>query len=184
MIAIFFSLGFSRNQHTWVTTCSGGIKERLDYVLASLSWKNLFGNARVTHLDPSTSDHVPIIISLDEGSTPRKKCRHGFLFEEYWANHDNCESVIREAWERPVVRVPIYQVVHKIKATRVALLKWQKVVFKRRQNDITRVRSKLGLIPAQPLSDKSIVKRTNLLDQHNRLLGQEKTFWRQRSRIL
>lgn len=79
---------------------------------------------------------------------------------------------------------PMYQVVHKIKSTRVAFLKWQQVVFKGRHDGIARVKSKLGFILDQPLSKKSITPRENLLDDLDRLLGQEETFWRQRSHIL
>lgn len=119
------------------------IKESLDRVLASFEWKSMFGAVKVTHLDPSKSDHSPIIPSTG-GSLPncRKFC-YRFRFEELWANHEDCEAVIRNAWYNPVIEVLIFQVVYKIKATRVALLKWQQVVFKGRQEEITMVRTKL-----------------------------------------
>lgn len=43
----------------------GGIKERLDMVLVTNNWKEKFNIASVTHLDPSKSDHIPILIAVD-----------------------------------------------------------------------------------------------------------------------
>ena len=75
----------------------------------------------------------------------------------------------------------MFQVVHKIKATRVALLKWQKVVFQGKREEINDIRSKLGFIPAQPLSEVSLAERSHLMKRLDALLGQEETYWRQRS---
>lgn len=44
--------------------------------------------------------------------------------------------------------VPMFQVVYKIKATRVAILKWLKVVFQGRREKINEIRLKLGFILA------------------------------------
>ncbi|XP_008391158.1 uncharacterized protein [Malus domestica] len=73
---------------------------------------------------------------MDGEPVYRRKCRHRFCFKEVWTSHEECENVIREVLNYPVVRVPMFQVVHKIKVTRVALLKWQHVVFKRRNKEI------------------------------------------------
>lgn len=40
----------------------------------------------------------------------------------------------------------MFQVVHKIKATRVALLKWNQLVFIGRNEEISTIRAKLGFI--------------------------------------
>lgn len=56
-------LGFLGNPFTWVTFRSWGIKEILDRFLAMDSWKDLFPNFVVRHLDPYNSDHVPIDLS-------------------------------------------------------------------------------------------------------------------------
>lgn len=87
---------------------------------------------------------------MDGEPAYRRKCRHGFRFEEVWALHEECENVITKAWNCPVAEVPMFQVVHIIKATRVALLEWQHVVFKRRNEEINGIYSKLGFILAQP----------------------------------
>ncbi|KAM1038197.1 hypothetical protein ACFX2C_032921 [Malus domestica] len=135
---------------------SGSIKERLDRVLVSSHWICLFSNAMVHHLDPTKSDYILIIFSMDEESAYRRKCRHGFHFKKVWASHEECESVIRETWNYPMAKVPMFQVVHRIKATRVALLKWQHVVFKGQHEEINGIRSKFDFILAQPLSNVAL----------------------------
>ncbi|KAM2175987.1 hypothetical protein EV1_035009 [Malus domestica] len=45
-------LGFLGTLYTWITTRSWGIKEQLDRMIATDGWKDLFSNAKVTHLDP------------------------------------------------------------------------------------------------------------------------------------
>ena len=90
-------LGFTGNPFTWVTTRSGGVKERLDTVLATNGLKEMFNNARVTHLDPLKSDHVPILIGLDGTPNLRRSNRRAFRFEKFWVDHEDCESIIQEA---------------------------------------------------------------------------------------
>ncbi|KAM2230664.1 hypothetical protein EV2_015351 [Malus domestica] len=76
----------------------------------------------------------------------------------------------------------MYQVVSKIKGTMMALIKWQQNVFRGRHEEITTIRSKMGFILAQPLTEASIVERESLLQRMDQLLGQEEKYWRQRSR--
>lgn len=59
----FRDLGFNVNKFTWFTIKDGGIKVRLDRALATQSWMDLFRNHMVSHLNKSTSDHVPILVS-------------------------------------------------------------------------------------------------------------------------
>lgn len=58
-------LGFDGPPFTWVTTRGGGIKEKLDRFLTSTTWNDLFIDFRVSHLDPSKSNHMPLTLSFD-----------------------------------------------------------------------------------------------------------------------
>lgn len=72
-----------------------------------------FNNASVLHLDPSATDHIPIIISTDGTSHLCRHLRQSFGFEEFWASHEDYESVIRDVWNLSVIGVLIYQVIQK-----------------------------------------------------------------------
>lgn len=66
----------------------------------------------------------------------------------------------------------------------VALIKWNHEVFRGKQEEIKRVRQKLGFILAQPLTKEAIAERETLLLRLDLLLGQEGKYWRQHSRAL
>ncbi|KAM1172355.1 hypothetical protein ACFX2G_022945 [Malus domestica] len=150
-------------------------------MMATDGWNNLFSNAKVTHLDPRKSDHVPILLELDGPHNCVRRRSKMFRFENFWADHEECEGIIHDAWNKPDTGVLMFQIVNKIKATRVALLKWQQSVFKGRQEEIKKVRQKLGFILAQPLTDDALAERHRLMQRLDQLLGQEEKYWRQRS---
>lgn len=130
----------------------------------------MFGAAKVTHLDPSKLDHSPIILSTDGSLPNHRKCRYGFRFEEFWANHEDCEAIIRNAWDKLVIGVPMFQVVHKIKATYYS--SGSKLC-------IRAVKKRLPLSEptlAQPLMEAAIGEKENLLDRLDILLGQEESY--------
>ncbi|KAM2111999.1 hypothetical protein ACFX1R_014561 [Malus domestica] len=77
----------------------------------------------------------------------------------------------------------MFQIVHKVKATRVALTKWQNRVFNSRKTKISDIRAKLGNILHQPLSENSVSERATLMNRLDSLLGDVESFWGQRSHL-
>lgn len=65
----------------------------------------------------------------------------------------------------------MFQIVSKIKATRVALLKWQQSVFKGRHEEINGVQHKLGFILTQPLTVEALAERNCVMQRLDQLLG-------------
>ncbi|KAM2705849.1 hypothetical protein EV1_035008 [Malus domestica] len=80
-----------------------------------------------------------------------------FRFKFFWADHEECEGIIHDAWNKPGTG---------------------------RHEEINRVRQKLGFILAQPLIDDALAERHRLMQRLDQLLGQEEKYWRQRSRVL
>lgn len=76
-------LGFLGNLFTWVTSRSGGIKERLDHFLATDLWNDLFPNFVVCHLNPYNSNHVLIDLSIKNRVSPHHSQPSSFHFEEF-----------------------------------------------------------------------------------------------------
>lgn len=70
----------------------------------------------------------------------------------------------------------MFQVVNKIRGTRVTLLKWQQTVFKGRQEKVNVVCQKLGFILFQALIDDALAERNRLMQQLDQLLGQEEIY--------
>ncbi|KAL2929595.1 Vacuolar fusion protein CCZ1-like protein B [Bienertia sinuspersici] len=75
-----------------------GNKERLERFLADGDWCNNFPNARVKHFSIYRSDHAPILFDMggDEGDKEEKRRFH---FEALWLYSEECEGVVKEAWE-------------------------------------------------------------------------------------
>ena len=110
-------LGFVGHKFTWVTTRCGGIKVRLDRVLATQSWVDLFPSYKVTHLKPTSSDHIPILLEWN----PKKRVRFKktFRYEDGWAVQDGCGEAVKLGWESEFQGSPMFRVTEKITATRI-----------------------------------------------------------------
>lgn len=104
-----------------------------------------------------------------------------FRFKNFWTDHEEYEGIIHDALNQPRSRVPMFQIVSKIKAIRVALLKWQQSIFKDRHEKINGVQHKLGFILAQPLTVEALVEHNCVMQRLDQLLGHEEIYWRQGS---
>ncbi|XP_061999255.1 uncharacterized protein LOC133716576 [Rosa rugosa] len=123
-------LGFQGPQSTWWNTET---QLRLDRAVCKPAWCDVYGHARLQHLPPSDSDHVPILLHASTAPLTTKKFRHRFKFEAYWLPNPECDVVVNIAWSRDVTGSLMYQVTQKISYTRLELDKWQKRAFKGRQ---------------------------------------------------
>ena len=98
-------LGFQGYQYTWNNKRPGEAnrRERLDRAVANGEWRDRFPLTTVTHLSSHTSDHAPIILQTKSHMARTKTngvC--GFKFEESWLLWEDCEGVIKEAWEKNI----------------------------------------------------------------------------------
>lgn len=86
-------LGFVGNKFTWVTTKCGGIKVRLDRVLATQSWVDLFSCYKVTYLKPTSSDHIPILLEW----IPKKRVgfKKIFRYEDERVVKKGCGATVK-----------------------------------------------------------------------------------------
>ncbi|XP_062014558.1 uncharacterized protein LOC133731122 [Rosa rugosa] len=87
-------LGFQGPQSTW---WNSETQLRLDRVVCTESWCDIFGFARLKHLPPSDSDHVPILLHASTIPLPIRPRHHRFKFESYWLQHSECDEVVSGA---------------------------------------------------------------------------------------
>lgn len=165
-------MGFSGYPFTWKTTYEGGIKERLDRFCTTVSWHNLFHDANVTHLKFGKYDHIHVL--LEANLINLKWYFRPFRFDEMWTHHENCEEVIRRAWNVDIADYPMFQVCKKIKATRLSLLKWQHSTFMARKFEIEKTRDQITMMDSQPHSAVFIKERRWLVHQLDSLRLAEK----------
>lgn len=118
-------LGFEGNPWTWRNNWNskGEIKERLDRILTSYSWRIQRGKAKCTHVEKEASDHC--ILLLDTVPS-KKKVKSRFCFDRRWLQHQEVEQIVRMAWGKQQSGSKLYQVSKKIKECRKALLQWNR----------------------------------------------------------
>ena len=112
----FVDLGFSGPDFTWHDKRRGeGIWERLDRGIANYEWLTRFPTGRVKHLNCFTSDHWPLLLSLDGHRECRKWRRKPFWFEAMWISDPECEEVVARAWDCAPTGTPMFVVATKLK---------------------------------------------------------------------
>ena len=95
------NLGFSGYPLTWNNRRPGdaNTKVRLDRAVTTKEWREKFQLSLVTHLSSHASDHLPIILQTKSFALNRFRKDRKFKFEESWFMLDDCEAVIRAAWD-------------------------------------------------------------------------------------
>ncbi|KAK6118331.1 hypothetical protein DH2020_047902 [Rehmannia glutinosa] len=92
VVCSLIDLGCSgATHHTWV---KNGLFERLDRILVSPSWGDIFGKSVVSHLSRVHSDHVPLLLRASN-SIHRKPA--AFRFQKMWIRHHSFLDTIRES---------------------------------------------------------------------------------------
>ncbi|XP_075665634.1 uncharacterized protein LOC142635339 [Castanea sativa] len=89
-------IGYQGNIFTWRNHKQGEafVQERLDRACATIVWRELFPQATVRHLQALYSDHDPILLTLQRETHNGRRKKFPKRFEERWATHPECESII------------------------------------------------------------------------------------------
>ena len=95
----FIDLGCSCFNFTWCNQQEGNnrVYLRLDRALATQDWLEHFPRVRVQHLEDTTSDHFPILLT-DSNST-HGHGKHRFFFKAIRVKRSDCKELIEEAWK-------------------------------------------------------------------------------------
>ncbi|XP_019194790.1 PREDICTED: uncharacterized protein LOC109188615 [Ipomoea nil] len=93
---------FGGHQFTWVKSrgTSRMMEEKLDRILASESWLDLFEGARAQSLPTLYSDHLPLV--LTPVALPRVRKRARFCFDNMWLREEACREIVAHSWNRTV----------------------------------------------------------------------------------
>ncbi|KAK4385660.1 hypothetical protein Sango_2690000 [Sesamum angolense] len=83
--------GFEGEPFTW---SNKRVWRRLDRVLYSQEWAELFNSTRVSHLPRRLSDHHPLLISA---TRTEDKVPSSFIFQHMWIMHPNFQEMIKQS---------------------------------------------------------------------------------------
>ncbi|XP_062016292.1 uncharacterized protein LOC133732721 [Rosa rugosa] len=86
-------LGFHGTKSTW---WNSETKLRLDRAVCTPAWIDIFGYAKVIHLPPSDSDHIPILLRASTVPIAKQTRSHRFKFEAFWLQHPDCDPLVKE----------------------------------------------------------------------------------------
>ncbi|RYR79498.1 hypothetical protein Ahy_A01g004314 [Arachis hypogaea] len=91
-------IDLKEKKFTWFSNPRNGfvIRERIDRALVNWEWRRLYQNATFATLPGIGSDHCPLVLRLE----PREKFERHFKFEAYWEDHEDCEKIIKQRWEK------------------------------------------------------------------------------------
>lgn len=174
-------MGFVGNRFTWSNKFT---KERLDRGFQSPLWRSRFPYSRAITLNPSDSDHNPILVEV------RSDCRllntfcKRFRFEEGWSGRAEAESIIKQAWAQPTTRNMLGQIAYKIRTAGSKLMEWHKTDFNKQRKEARIIEEKLNDLMRQPYSPHQYEEKKLLHIQLSKILAAQEKYWRQRSCII
>ncbi|KAK4267368.1 hypothetical protein QN277_024155 [Acacia crassicarpa] len=169
-------VGFLGPEYTWQR---GSTEARLDRLLATDQWFNMFPNASVSHLPFFKSDHRPLLLRLNVAEESNKPNRP-FRFIAAWVLHEEFDDFVKGSWQ------PDSAWVTNISQFSQACSTWNKEVFRhtekrkkillRRLDGISRAVARQGMRPKYEELQLTVWKE--LED----VLLQESLIWAQKAR--
>ncbi|GLT46072.1 hypothetical protein SLA2020_198580 [Shorea laevis] len=178
-------LGFKGPRFTFIRKQLGSVlRERLDRVLVTHAWEEQFPGSISHHLPTVRSDHSPILLKVQ-----RQKQRFGrkrgrqFRFENYWLNEEECETIVRDAWNQGAGASQMDIVLDKITKCGVMLQDWSAHKFGNIPECIKMLQTELQQLHDGTACDCSSEHLEQVQTELCSLQQQEEIYWKQRSRV-
>ena len=148
----FRDLGFMGSSFTWCNNQFDGEVTwiRLDRGVATPSWIQLFPTVWVHHVQGTLSDHCPLWICSDDENVRFYNKSRPFRFKAVWLRDENCEGIIKSAWNGGNSRNSVDRLMGKVEAYRVRLKTWSRLSFGNIRRLLTQ--KKKELVQAENLS--------------------------------
>jgi hypothetical protein len=137
-------LNFNGCFYTWTNKSENPrfVARKLDRVLANEYWVSYFGKTIVEFKSGGVSDHSPAIISV--GSLQRFGPKP-FKFFNYWVEHKEYMSWVKEGWDFQVDGIPRYQLYARLKVLKNVLRVNNQLCFGDLKKRVMEARDNLNL---------------------------------------
>ncbi|KAF7828452.1 reverse transcriptase [Senna tora] len=166
---------------TWCNNrVDGCVKEKIDRVLVSNEWMNLFPNMIAMALPALGLDHSPIITNLNP--KPMKRAKE-FKFEDYWMEHKDFTGILQQSWSRDNDADNWAKWRRNGNNFQQAVQDWSKKTFKRADGEITKLKLKLQHLCNTPHSEENAKQIMEIKKKIDDLWKQEEMYWHARSRV-
>jgi hypothetical protein len=147
------------SKFTWTSGQNDATMTRIDRVLCSNSWEELFPRSHLHAWASTLSDHCPLIL---QGDTAMSKFK-GFRFESYLLKLPGFQDVVKEAWDKPLLVTDAVRRLH-IKLARIA-----KALKQCEKNNIKNMKMQLAII-------KELIWQIDQAQERRNLSQSEYTF--------
>ena len=120
-------LGFKDPKFTWNNGREGEAftKERLDKAFANAEWTVKFVDVEVLVMARRSSDHYPLLISVQEEPLANRRITRPFRMEVSWAKRADFSEAIRAKWvERQPRRNPWTDLKENMKTCKKTIQVW------------------------------------------------------------
>jgi hypothetical protein len=108
-------------QFTWSNQQNSPTLLKLDRVLCTVDWEELYPNCLLQSLASEDSDHCPLTLGLKDNHSGSRR----FHFESFWPQLDGFHEVVQSTWNSvPTSTCPFYTIDSKIKAVAKSLQSW------------------------------------------------------------
>jgi hypothetical protein len=130
-------LEMTGRKYTWANNLTSPTFEKLDCILVSTKWEEIFPLSTVRALTRDISDHTPLLLNTGE---PNTNTQPMFKFELGWFMWDSFIDMIREIWSNTIsghTPMEIWQ--GKIRRVRQYLKGWTKNIsgqYKKEKKEI------------------------------------------------
>eukprot|EP00253_Pinus_taeda_P009472 PITA_09472 len=110
-------------KYTWSNKRTGNsnIKERLDRILVHERIVASFPSIKSKIIQASTSDHKPVVLTLDKG---RNLGPLPFKYNKAWDYKEEFRKLVQEQWAKEVIGSPHYTWETKLKSLRTTIKQW------------------------------------------------------------
>lgn len=177
-------LGYTGPKFTWNYEMADGVRihKRLDRVLATLEWINLFPLAKLYHISSSVSNHVPLVLRMVP--KPRGwRQKKPFWFELMWLKDQRCEQVVNDAWLKGMTSAEGNVLQNCLEQWWASLDDWNKKLFGHVGKKVAELQKKVEWLELQPSSTETNKVLRSTRFELNSWLDKEDVMWWQRSRL-
>lgn len=162
----------------------GYMESRIDRVLATNSFMDIWEAVSYHVGIRNCSDHSPLLVSCSSGHL---RLPRPFRFQNMWLSHKAFEEVVRASWTAPLSASGACAVVMgKLKRLKCCLRFWNVEVFGHLSAKLSAAQARIEEVQGELADSGPIdslhIQEKEALEHYNSILDQEATFLRQKSR--
>lgn len=107
--------------HTWSNQQDNPTLVKLDRVLCSVDWEDMYPNCLLQSVATDDSDHCPLLLGLQDNKPGKRR----FHFEAFWPKFEGFQEAVQAAWSSvPARQCPFITLDLKFKAVAKGLQSW------------------------------------------------------------